>query len=481
MLQLLLLSVFLLETLAAAEDWPKYRHDLQNTGASGESTITTSNVTSLSLKWEFKAAASITGEPAVATVNGTHIVFFGDWSGNFYALNAVTGQKIWSFQIDKISGCTQIAQYSCKTIASSASVVNGIVYFGAHNAFVYALNAANGALVWKNQVANANQNYAVWTSPAVYNGLVYVGLANAGDDAPCNVGQVMALNASTGARVWSFQTIDQSSCSTGICTGGGVWASPALDTTTKILYVGTGNPGVSCRPGTANATRYPDSILALNMSSGTLLNYYQAIANDTGDRDFGSSPVLWQSHYDDYCKGTHYTRSWVAEANKNSYIYVLQTTASGISSNKSSVAFGSDGFVPSMALNHVATTTQCNAQGQQIVQTRGVMYAASGQGSVGGHMYNPTQQSWSLPTIADTWAVSVSYPTPIFSAPSRITGVIFVGSHDHTFYAYDASTGAQLWSYTAAAPVDGSAAISNGRVYVGATDYYLRCFSINGQ
>ncbi len=33
--------------LAFAEDWPKYRHDLNNSGANGESTTTTSNVASL--------------------------------------------------------------------------------------------------------------------------------------------------------------------------------------------------------------------------------------------------------------------------------------------------------------------------------------------------------------------------------------------------------------------------------------------------
>jgi hypothetical protein len=62
----------------------------------------------------------------------------------------------------------------------------------------------------------------------------------------------------------------------GQCVGAGVWASPALDTTNGILYVGTGNPGSICSPSTPNATRYPDSILALKMSSGQLLNYDQA-------------------------------------------------------------------------------------------------------------------------------------------------------------------------------------------------------------
>ena len=47
----------------------------------------------------------VSASPAIATVNGTSMVFLGAWNGNFYALNAVTGKKIWSFTVDLVPPC----------------------------------------------------------------------------------------------------------------------------------------------------------------------------------------------------------------------------------------------------------------------------------------------------------------------------------------------------------------------------------------
>ena len=57
---------------------------------------------------------------------------------------------------------------------------------------VYALNATTGALLW-----NYTTGGSVYSSPAVANGVVYVG----SDDF-----NVYALNAITGAKLWSYAT-----------------------------------------------------------------------------------------------------------------------------------------------------------------------------------------------------------------------------------------------------------------------------------
>jgi outer membrane protein assembly factor BamB len=54
-------------------------------------------------------------------------------------------------------------------VASSAAVVNGVVYIGA-NSNVYALNAKTGAQLWSYTTGSS-----VTSSPAVANGMVYVG------------------------------------------------------------------------------------------------------------------------------------------------------------------------------------------------------------------------------------------------------------------------------------------------------------------
>ena len=74
-------------------------------------------------------------------------------------------------------------------INSSPAVANGRVYVA--SVYVYALNASTGALMWSYSVVSDS-------SPAVANGVVYVGIENA------HTGSVLALNAGTGALIWSM-------------------------------------------------------------------------------------------------------------------------------------------------------------------------------------------------------------------------------------------------------------------------------------
>ena len=81
-------------------------------------------------------------------------------------------------------------------MASSPAVANGVVYIGDGNGKVYALNASTGTQIW-NYTTENSEYYEYITSPAVANGVVYVG----SDD-----GKVYALNASTGTQIWNYTT-----------------------------------------------------------------------------------------------------------------------------------------------------------------------------------------------------------------------------------------------------------------------------------
>ena len=63
---------------------------------------------------------------------------------------------------------------SCHPVQSSPAVVNGVIYFGSHDNNVYALNASTGALLWSFTTGGP-----VDSSPAVVNGVVYVGSSTA--------------------------------------------------------------------------------------------------------------------------------------------------------------------------------------------------------------------------------------------------------------------------------------------------------------
>jgi outer membrane protein assembly factor BamB len=51
-------------------------------------------------------------------------------------------------------------------------VANGVVYVGSDDGDVYALNAKTGAKLWSHAISSG------WSSPAVANGMMYIGGGN---------------------------------------------------------------------------------------------------------------------------------------------------------------------------------------------------------------------------------------------------------------------------------------------------------------
>ncbi|MHA2407290.1 MAG: NosD domain-containing protein, partial [Candidatus Ranarchaeia archaeon] len=77
---------------------------------------------------------------------------------NAYALNATDGTVEWSFPVNSQGSI------------SSPSVADGKVFFGLDNGYIYALDAYSGGLVWDCRIGGAVQS-----SPAISNGLLFVG------------------------------------------------------------------------------------------------------------------------------------------------------------------------------------------------------------------------------------------------------------------------------------------------------------------
>jgi len=66
------------------------------------------------------------------------------------------------------------------------------------------------------------------------------------------------------------------------------------------------------------------------------------------------------------------------------------------------------------------------------------------------------------------------------AAPAVANGVVYIGSNDHVLRAIDALTGQVLWTYTTGNLVGGGAAVVNGWVYVGSLDKSLYAFHLPG-
>jgi outer membrane protein assembly factor BamB len=147
------------------------------------------NATTGAKLWSFAAGNFINLSPAVA--NG--MVYFDTNEGNVYALNATTGILLWSYTNPMDSG-----------IINSPAVANGVIYVGSRFGNMYALNATTGAKVWSVAVAiGGNAQNGSFDSPAVANGVVYIGSVEFSSNADAEVGKVYALDAATGAKLWS--------------------------------------------------------------------------------------------------------------------------------------------------------------------------------------------------------------------------------------------------------------------------------------
>ena len=85
-------------------DWVTIGHDPSDTRSQpNEPTINTGNVDALVPKWIATTTGDVSGTPAVS--NG--VVYFGDFGGTLWAINAATGATIWSDE--RIPAITGIA------------------------------------------------------------------------------------------------------------------------------------------------------------------------------------------------------------------------------------------------------------------------------------------------------------------------------------------------------------------------------------
>jgi eukaryotic-like serine/threonine-protein kinase len=91
--------------------------------------------------------------------------------------------------VNNVGGLQLLWSYATRSqTESSPAVVNGVVYVGSDDSNVYALNASTGGLPW----SFATNNLAQY-SPAVANGVVYVGELF-----------MYALNTENGTLLWTF-------------------------------------------------------------------------------------------------------------------------------------------------------------------------------------------------------------------------------------------------------------------------------------
>ena len=413
-----------------------------------------------------------------------------------YALNAKTGQQIWEYK-HKMG---PITTYCCGPNNRGVAVYGDNVYVATLDSKLVALDAKSGEVKWSKDVADPEKGYSETMAPTAVKGMILLG-TNGGEYGIR--GFVKAFDAKTGDLKWSFDTIPEDSkgvWATKDATGrdmhrdieaekaayakngdpyktlgGGVWQNPSVDLATNRIYFVVGNPSPdldgSLRPGD---DLYTNSLVSLDLDTGKYVCHFQYIAHDLWDLDAVSPTVLTKVAGKD-----GKLIDGVLHAGKTGHIYVhdakdcslIRFSEAMIPQENMWVLPTKDGSRMLPGANGgnewspIATDPSLGlAYSLNLHQPMNYFVDSSpypdGKLWLGGAFkVIPTEESWGKLVAVDyntgkvKWSVKTPQPM-IGGALATAGGLVFAGEANGEFKAYDAKSGAILWSFSAGAGVN---------------------------
>jgi|GEM_PF-2271220 len=159
-----------------------------------------------SLKWQYDGFGVPEGShpeagswspPAIATdSSGKQLVVFGSSSTDnaVYALDAITGQKVWRFQTEVFFPDNDVGAGPTISAPGVNGFADGVAYVAGKNRIVYALNLRTGAKIWEFRIRNdtAPNGGATRSTAGLSGNRLFIGYGSG----------LYALNATTGAKLW---------------------------------------------------------------------------------------------------------------------------------------------------------------------------------------------------------------------------------------------------------------------------------------
>ncbi|HET8882675.1 MAG TPA: methanol/ethanol family PQQ-dependent dehydrogenase [Solimonas sp.] len=456
---------------AAGDDgWLMYRRDYTSSGYAPFNDINAGNVTKLKVVFDYKTDLD-TGHEAAPIVNG-NMMFITTPKNRLIALDATTGKQIWKYEHDLSK--VGLKTVCCDVVNRGVALYDNMVYMATLDNYVVALDAPTGKLQWKQHLNAPDVGYAMTLAPLVVKGKVIVGVSGGEYGAR---GFVEALDAKTGKIAWKQHTIPapgepggdtwpKGAYETG---GGAAWLTGTYDAQTDTLLWGVGNPGpwlATLRPGD---NLYTDSVIAMNPATGKIKWHYQYTPNDTWDYDGTNETVMADINY----QGKPYKA--IVSASRNGWFYAIDRTngkliyaekfahATSVAGFKNGKPYTNDDLRPTVDKEVFTCPSFLGGKNWWPISISPQTHMA----------YVPTLHS----------CMTMKGGTVSYKAGLPFLGESFKVVHDPdnknwgAVQAIDLNTGKQVWNYQTALPwSDGTLATAGGLVFSGSADGYFMAF-----
>ncbi len=333
------------------ERWLTYGGDYKEQRHSKLSGITKDNIADLGVAWTFDLSTG-RGVESTPIIHDGIMYVTGAWS-IVHALDAKTGEEIWTYDPevsgeDAIKGC-------CDVVNRGVAIYGDKVYLGVFDGRLEALDAKTGEVVWSKVTVDQSQPYTITMAPRIVKGRVIIG--NSGGELGVR-GYVSAYDAEDGSMDWRFYTVpnpkkqpdgaasddimadlvnDTWGDTGGWVTDGGggtAWDSIVFDEKNDQILVGVGNGSpwnAKIRdPEGKGDNLFLSSILALDADTGAYNWHFQTTPRDQWDFTATQTIILADLPLGE--NGAD--RQVVMQAPKNGFFYVLDAkTGEFISGN----------------------------------------------------------------------------------------------------------------------------------------------------
>ena len=183
---------------ATAANWLGHNGSADESAYSGLDAINTGNARKLGLAWSLDLPGESSLEATPLAVNGV-LYFTGSYAA-VYAVDAVSGKLLWKFDPETWKHAPQKLPLSL-SVNHGAAYANGRVFSASLDGRLIALDAKTGAVLWSVETVPATGMKSVTGAPRTFKDKVIIG--NAGADMG-ERGYVTAYDAATGRQAWRF-------------------------------------------------------------------------------------------------------------------------------------------------------------------------------------------------------------------------------------------------------------------------------------